>query len=124
VARILVAEDDLALRLLYRLWLEHAGHAVVEAADGRQAIELVELGPPPEAAVLDVDMPYVDGLSVCRYLRLRDPGLPIVVATGIEDIQPAALAAGATTVLAKPCDRDELLAALNTAHFAHRLRSA
>jgi two-component system response regulator MprA len=110
--RILVAEDDPTLRVLYRLWLEHAGYDVREAADGREALALLARERLPDAAVLDVDMPYVDGLSVCRYLRMRGAGLRVVVISGLVDVAETARRAGATVVLAKPCGREELLGAL------------
>jgi len=112
--RILLAEDDSALRVLYGLWIDSAGDEAVAAADGREAIGLLERGPLPDAAVLDVEMPFVDGLSVCRYLHARAPGVPIVIVSGSGDVRAAALAAGASAVLAKPCRRNELLAALGT----------
>jgi CheY-like chemotaxis protein len=104
---VLVAEDNAALRGLYRLWLEGEGYVVSEAADGREAIRLLETGPLPDAAVLDVDMPYVDGLSVCRYVRLRSRTVRIVIVSGIQPAAPEA-----NVFLAKPCTREELLAAL------------
>jgi CheY-like chemotaxis protein len=110
--RILVAEDDLALRELYRIGFEHDGCDVVACADGREALDALERGLVLDAAVLDVDMPYVDGLSVCSYLHGRDASIPIVIVSGIDDMRVAALAAGATDVLAKPCTREELLGAL------------
>jgi CheY-like chemotaxis protein len=106
---VLVAEDNAALRGLYRLWLEGVGYLVAEAADGREAIRLLEAGPLPDAAVLDVDMPYVDGLAVCRYLRLRSRTMRIVIVSGMKPAAPEANAA-----LAKPCSREQLLAALVT----------
>lgn len=110
--RILVAEDDAALRALYVVWLEHAGCDVVACADGREALAALEGGFAPDAAVLDVDMPFVDGLSVCRYLHARDAGVPIVVVSGVDELRRSALAAGASDVLVKPCLREELMAAL------------
>ena len=110
--RILVAEDDPALRALYVIWLEHSGYDVVACADGREALAALERGYTPDAAVLDVDMPYVDGLSVCRYLHARDAGVPIVVVSGVDELRRAALAAGASDVLVKPCRREQLLAVL------------
>ena len=110
--RILVAEDDAALRALYVVWLEHAGCDVVACANGREALAALEGGLAPDAAVLDVDMPFVDGLSVCRYLHARDAGVPIVVVSGVDELRRAALAAGASDVLVKPCLREELMAAL------------
>jgi len=113
--RILVAEDDSALRLLYGIWLGSHGYDVTAVADGRAAIAMLERGPLPDAAVLDVDMPFVDGLSVCRYLHARDAAVPIVLVTGIEEVRAEALAAGAVQVLAKPCDHHVLAGALSSA---------
>ena len=110
--RILVAEDDPALRALYRLWLEHAGYVVVDVPDGGAALDLLEQGPLPDAAVLDVDMPRVDGIAVCRYLHARAPGIPVVMATGMDGMAGEALAAGTASLLPKPFDGDELLTAL------------
>ncbi len=113
MTRILVADDDPALRRLYVIWLEQEGFSVVEAADGREAIEAVEHGPMPHGAVLDVDMPLVDGLAVCRYLHGRDPALPVVIVTGVDEAAQDAFAAGAVEVLSKPCSREDLLAVLH-----------
>ncbi len=110
--RVLVAEDDTALRRLYGIWLVHDGYDVVSCADGREALDALERGLVVDAAVLDVDMPYVDGLSVCRYLHARDASIPIAMVSGIDHLGSAALAAGATALLTKPCAREDLLGAL------------
>jgi CheY-like chemotaxis protein len=110
--RILVAEDDAALRLLYTIWLESAGFDVTPVADGRAALEALERRPLPDAALLDVEMPFVDGLSVCRYLHALDPSVRIVVVTGMEDARRVALTAGAADVIRKPCDRGQIVAAV------------
>jgi len=120
MARILVAEDDAALRRLYTIWLESAGHQVTEAADGREALEQIQRRA-PEAAILDVEMPFVDGLSVARYLHARDARTAIVIISGIDDIRADALSAGAAEVLAKPCDRAALRAALDAAAWRPEL---
>ena len=122
--RILVAEDDTTLRVLYRLWLEHAGYVVLDVPDGGAAIEVLERGSLPDAALLDVDMPRVDGLAVSRYLHARAPGIPIVIATGVDGMEDEALAAGAAFVVAKPFGRDELLAVLAGAARPGLLRAS
>jgi CheY-like chemotaxis protein len=81
-------------------------------ADGREAISLVERGWIPESAVLDVEMPFVDGLAVCRYLHARDERIHIVVVSALDDVREPALHAGALDVLAKPVSREDLLAAV------------
>jgi DNA-binding response OmpR family regulator len=110
--RILVAEDDAALRLLYTIWLEAAGFDVTPVADGRAALAALERRPLPDAALLDVEMPFVDGLSVCRYPHALDPSVRIVVVTGVEDARADALSAGAADVLRKPCDPRRIVAAV------------
>jgi two-component system OmpR family response regulator len=110
--RILVAEDDAALQLLYAIWLESEGFEVTAVADGRAALEALERRALPDAALLDIEMPFVDGLSVCRYLHALDPTVRIVVATGVEDARADALAAGAWDVVRKPCNPARIVAAL------------
>jgi two-component system OmpR family response regulator len=110
--RILVAEDDAALQLLYAIWLESEGFEVTAVADGRAALEALERRPLPDVALLDIEMPFVDGLSVCRYLHALDPTVRIVIATGVEDARADALAAGASDVVRKPCNPARIVAAL------------
>jgi two-component system response regulator MprA len=112
MARILVAEDSAPLRLLYAIWLEGAGYDVRAASDGREAIEIVERGWIPDAAVLDVEMPLVDGIAVCRYLHARDELIHIVVVSAVEGVLEPARRAGAADVFEKPLSREKLLDAL------------
>jgi CheY-like chemotaxis protein len=118
--RILVAEDNSALRLLYSIWLESGGFEVTAVPDGRAALTALERRPLPDAVLLDIEMPFVDGLSVCRYLHALDPSVRIVVVTGVEDARGAALAAGASEVLCKPCDPAQIVGAVR--REAARLR--
>lgn len=119
VMSVLVAEDDRALSMLYELWLDEAGYEVLVAGDGVEALELVAREGLPDAAVLDVEMPRVDGLELCRRLRLLARELPIVIVTAREDVRDAALAAGADLVVAKPADRTVLHAALESLPASH-----
>jgi len=119
--RILVAEDDAALRLLYTIWLESAGFDVTPVADGRAALEALERRPLPDAALLDVEMPFVDGLSVVAVSHAKDPSVRIVVVTAMEDARGDALAAGAAEVIRKPCDRGRIVAAVRL-HEGAQLR--
>ena len=114
MANILVAEDDAALRLLYMIWLESAGHRVTAVVDGRDAIAAIQRLV-PDAAVLDVEMPFVDGLAVSRYVHALAPQVAVLVVSGVEDVRAEALAAGAGEVLVKPCGRDLLVRALEDA---------
>ncbi len=112
-ARILLADDDRAIREALTRALTLEGYDVVQAADGAQALVLVESSK-PDVAVLDVMMPNVDGLTVCRVLRAERNRLPVLMLTARTETpdRVAGLDAGADDYLAKPFDLDELLARL------------
>jgi two-component system response regulator MprA len=112
-ARILVVDDEPAVQsaLSRALTLEH--YAVVQATDGQQALE--RLGSDPyEAVILDIAMPRVDGLEVCRRLRAGGDRTPVLMLTAREaiDDRVAGLDAGADDYLVKPFALRELLARL------------
>ena len=115
---VLVAEDDPSLLLLHRIWLEGEGYEVSAAADGVEALATIAADGLPEAAILDVEMPRIDGLDVCRFLRTQSAGMPIVFVTALDDVRDDAFAAGATDVLGKPSDLGRLMAILRDASRA------
>lgn len=112
-ARLLVVEDDRAVRESLDRALRLAGYAVTLARDGLEALEQVELVE-PDAIVLDVMMPRLDGLSVCRRLRELGHRTPILVLTARDAVSDrvAGLDAGADDYLPKPFALEELLARL------------
>ncbi len=109
--RILIAEDDEGVRSAIRRALEHEGYQVTVAEDGARALEISE-NMTPDLYLLDVMMPEVDGLSVCRTLRRRGDTTPILVVTARHLISDrvAGLDAGADDYLVKPFALEELLA--------------
>ena len=111
--RILLADDDRAIREALSRALTLQGYDVVQAADGAIALSLAESSQ-PDAAILDVMMPNVDGLTVCRVLRSERNRLPILMLTARTETpdRVAGLDAGADDYLAKPFELDELLARL------------
>jgi two-component system, OmpR family, response regulator MprA len=111
--RVLVVDDDPKILSLLRRGLSFAGYAVDAAVDGEAALAAAR-DRPPDIVVLDVMLPGVDGLEVCRRLRLGDAALPILMLTARERIpdRVAGLDAGADDYLVKPFDFDELLARL------------
>ena len=113
-AYVLVAEDDPKQAELVRRYLEHEGHAVAVVADGRAALDEVRRNP-PDLLVLDVMMPRVDGLDVCRILR-RDSELPVLMLTArsTEDDLLLGLDLGADDYLTKPYSPRELAARVRT----------
>ncbi|MCB0981501.1 MAG: response regulator transcription factor [Acidimicrobiaceae bacterium] len=111
--RILLADDDRAIREALTRALSLEGYDVVQVNDGAQALAAVE-NDQPDAAILDVMMPNVDGLTVCRVLRAERNRLPVLMLTARTETpdRVAGLDAGADDYLPKPFDLDELLARL------------
>ncbi|WP_394620486.1 response regulator transcription factor [Lentzea sp. JNUCC 0626] len=109
-ARILVAEDDPKQSHLIRAYLEHEGHSVLVARDGRAAIDLARART-PDLVVLDVMMPEVDGLDVCRVLRAESQ-VPILMLTArsTEADLLLGLDLGADDYVVKPYSPRELVA--------------
>jgi DNA-binding response OmpR family regulator len=109
-ARILVAEDDPKQSHLIRAYLEHEGHSVLVARDGRAALDLAR-SRTPDLVVLDVMMPEVDGLDVCRVLR-AESRVPILMLTArsTEADLLLGLDLGADDYVVKPYSPRELVA--------------
>ena len=108
---ILVVDDDAPIRRMLERTLTAEGYAVESAADGGEALAAVERAV-PDLVVLDVAMPGVDGLSVCRRLRRAGLGLPVLLLTARDAVSDrvAGLDAGADDYLVKPFAPEELLA--------------
>lgn len=106
---ILVVDDDAKIVRLVRMYLERAGHRVVEATDGRSALAAIALEQ-PALVVLDLMLPEVDGLAIIRAVRRTDR-TPIVVlsARGTADDRISGLAAGADDYVPKPFSPAELV---------------
>ena len=111
--RVLVVDDDPKILSLLRRGLSFAGYVVDAAAAGEAALAAAR-DRPPDIVVLDVMLPGVDGLEVCRRLRLGDASLPILMLTAKDRVpdRVAGLDAGADDYLVKPFAFDELLARL------------
>lgn len=109
--RILVAEDDADLRHTIREALTRAGHAVDVKADGTSALAMLRAYP-YDMAVLDVVMPGLTGVEVCRDARGDQLALPILLLTARDTLEDkvAGLDAGADDYLTKPFEVPELLA--------------
>jgi two-component system response regulator MprA len=111
--RILVVDDDRAVRESLRRSLEFNGYQVELAGDGARALEMV-VADRPDAMILDVMMPRLDGLEVARRLRSTGDDLPILVLTARDTVSDrvSGLDAGADDYLPKPFALEELLARL------------
>ncbi|HTH07614.1 MAG TPA: response regulator transcription factor, partial [Ilumatobacteraceae bacterium] len=111
--RILLADDDRPIREALTRALTLEGYEVVQASDGAQALSSIE-STKPDAAILDVMMPNVDGLTVCRVLRAERNRIPVLMLTARTETadRVAGLDAGADDYLPKPFELEELLARL------------
>ncbi len=113
-SKVLVVDDDPAVRESLRRALALEGYEVELAADGEQALDRIDNGDEPGAIVLDVMMPAPDGIEVCRRVRAGGNKVPILMLTarGAVDDRVAGLDAGADDYLVKPFALDELFARL------------
>jgi two-component system response regulator MprA len=111
--RILVVDDDAGVRQAVGRALSFEGYEVTQAGDGSAALRLIAESR-PDAMVVDVVMPEVGGLEVCRELRATGDDLPILVLTARHSVadRVAGLDAGADDYLVKPFALEELLARL------------
>jgi len=111
--RLLVVDDDPSVREALALVLDLNGFDVATACDGREAIRTLALDS-PDAVILDVLMPGLDGLEVCRRMRATGNRTPVLMLTARAEVSDrvAGLEAGADDYLAKPFAREELIARL------------
>jgi class 3 adenylate cyclase len=110
--RIVVADDDWLNRDLLQAYLSQSGCQVVTAADGRSALELVRADP-PDLALLDIQMPHLDGLTLCQRLKAAPETrfVPVVIVTAMdtEDEKLRAIEVGADDFVTKPYNSIVLL---------------
>ncbi|WP_194096783.1 response regulator transcription factor [Marivivens aquimaris] len=107
---ILIADDDADIRDILRIALKQADFAVIEAEDGAQALELAQTAK-PDLVILDIGMPEMDGLDVCRQLR-KSSDVPVLFLTARSDEidRIVGLELGADDYVAKPFSPRELVA--------------
>jgi len=119
--KILVVDDEPPIRKLLRMGLSSQGYDVLEASDGRSALEL--LAKKPALVILDLGLPDIDGHDLLRRIRLREEALPIIVLSsrGDEAGKVAALDLGADDYVTKPFGMDELFARIRAA-MRHQLQ--
>ena len=126
--RILIAEDDLTSRNMLAAVLKKAGHEIVVAANGAEALAVLEQPGAPRLAILDWMMPEMDGLEVVRQVRAKPssqpPYLIMLTARGEKTDIIAGLDAGADDYLAKPFDPGELRARVEVGRRMVELQAA
>ena len=113
---VLIVEDDKEIAYLLKFMLEREGYHVSYAADGKEAIQLIDTLTPPDLTLLDVMLPYHDGFQLIAYIRKKDgwEKIPIVMLTAKsqESSITRALEAGANDYVIKPFQPMELMARL------------
>lgn len=121
-AKLLIVDDERSIRLSLRTILANFGFDIVEAARGEEAIALVRTAQ-FDAVLLDINMPGMGGIDVCRVMRKTSPRLPIIMLTvqGGEDRKVEALDAGADDYITKPFQLRELTARLRAAVRRNRV---
>ncbi len=117
MGRIMVVEDDKAVRELLREILKRAGHEVIAARNGKEAIALYQ-DTPADLVITNILMPEKEGLETIQEMRRDDPDIKIIAISGGGQIGPAdyleiARRFGARRTFSKPFDRKELLAAVD-----------
>lgn len=110
--KVVVAEDSVDTRQMLKRALEIKGYRVLEAKDGKEALELTKMYR-PNLILVDLNMPVLDGLETIRYVRMMkgtNDQVPIVAMTAFDvyGMEAAALEAGCNDYLIKPFDLEEL----------------
>ncbi len=123
--RVLVVDDHAPTRLLVRSILQaekEATYEVVEAANGTECLLAADSKGPFDLILLDVNMPDVDGFSLCRALRRVDTEVPIVFVTGMGELKDFASgrAAGGDSYIVKPIARQSLRSIVTLFTSVHR----
>ncbi len=120
-AKILVVDDEPPIRKLLRMGLVSQGYDVLEAQNGKVALELLSNN--PDLVILDLGLPDIDGLELLKRIRQRENSLPIVVLSsrGDEAGKVAALDLGADDYVTKPFGMEELFARMRAA-LRHQLQ--
>ncbi len=119
--KILVVDDEEALRFLLASELEAEAFEVQSAGDGDEAIELVrkksEEGDRFDVVLLDIKMPRVDGFEVLKYVKGNVPETKVIMLTAYADVKNAieSLRLGASDFVSKPYDLDDILTSINRA---------
>lgn len=119
--QIMLLEDDPVSARMLQAMLARLGYSVCWAQNGRKALELVHVGPPPDLVLTDILMPEMDGIEAIRRLRLAIPNVPIIAMTAQAESSylKAAEVFGAELTLAKPISPEPLLAAIHEVLHRH-----
>lgn len=105
--KILIVEDDPDLQVIFRSLLTRGGYEVVVLADGRQLTEAAA----PDLYIMDIELPYINGLDLCRQLKAHDRfrHVPVLIASANDSLRSMAREVCADDAIAKPFEAPDLL---------------
>ncbi len=114
MAKVLLVDDAAFMRMRTARLLTEQGHEVVEASNGREAVD-VYIDQRPDAVLMDITMPEMDGIEALKAIRLLDPDARVAMLTamGQQSIVIEAIRAGARDFVVKPFEKDRVLAAVH-----------
>lgn len=113
MAKVLLVDDAAFMRMRCAKLLQEHGHEVIEASNGREAVEMYQSNQ-PDAVLMDITMPEMDGLEALRAIREQYPDARVAMLTamGQQAIVIEAVKSGAKDFVVKPFERDRVLAAV------------
>ena len=115
---VLIAEDDPALASLVKAVVEAEGYFAVLSKNGKEAYQALKSGADFVGAIVDINLPYIDGNDLVKFMRKHErfAKVPVIVMTGDRDPRASAkaIASGAVAFLPKPFTNQQLKTALNT----------
>src|SRR6202030_3867566 len=122
--RILVVDDEEAIREIVSSMLTFAGYSCLQAASGMEALAILDSGEEFELMLSDLMMAELDGIGLLERTKERFPDIPVVMVTAVHDISVAlaAIRNGAYDYLLKPLEREQLLATVRRALENRRLK--
>jgi two-component system, chemotaxis family, chemotaxis protein CheY len=114
MARVLLVDDAAFMRMRCAKLLQEHGHEVIEASNGREAVEMY-VSNQPDAVLMDITMPEMDGLEALRAIKAQDPNARVAMLTamGQQSIVIEAVKSGAKDFVVKPFERERVLAAVD-----------